>query len=675
MTPTSPIEAVKGVGPATASKLRAGGITTVADLLYLLPRRYDDFSAPVPIAQVRPGLVTIRARCHSVTTRTVRRGLQVTNAVLVDNSGQLRAVWFNQPYRASQLQKAGEVLLSGQFELQRGRYHLTNPNLEPAGKSSPGGRIVPIYRQVGGLSSAMIRSLLRQLRPLMASLPEALPPAMVAKYSLISHADALVELHFPRDHDRLAAARRRFGFAELLPMLLAAYRLKATHAQLQGYALPPRLERTRAFVDSLPFSLTDDQRRAAWDILQDMAANRPMNRLLQGDVGAGKTVVAALAAHHAAGHQYQTALMAPTDVLARQHAQTLTRLLTPHGIKVGLLTGSVTGQDRHAISQAIADGQVMVVVGTHALFQDAVRFARLGLVVIDEQHRFGVGQRQRLLDKADHSPHLLAMTATPIPRSLALTVYGELDLSLVRQKPAGRRPIITQLVVPAAIDRTYRAIKHELAAGHQAYIICPLIDDNPDNDQKSVEAEHARLARSVFRTNRIGLLHGKLPAQDKTAVLQRFAEGQLDILISTTVVEVGVDAPNATVMVIENADRFGLSQLHQLRGRVGRSSHQSYCYLVLSDHTPASPRLRAIEQSDDGFYLAETDLRLRGAGEIYGRAQHGPLNLRVARLTDSTLVNQVAQAAKAFVASGDNLLHYKELADQVEYYQRLTRLN
>ena len=400
-----------------------------------------------------------------------------------------------------------------------------------------------------------------------------------------------------------------------------------------------------------------------------------MNRLLQGDVGSGKTVVAGLAARQAAASGFQTALMAPTEILATQHAETLSRLLQPFGVTVGLLTGSVKGAARTTLYQQISDGSVDVVVGTHALIQEAVKFHKLGFVVIDEQHRFGVKQRQELLTKSEHMPHLLAMTATPIPRSLALTVYGELDVSILNELPKGRKPIETKLWSPNSQAQLYEKVDAEIAKGRQGYVICSLIDENPDNEVKSVEAEYKKLQNSIFKHRCIGLLHGKMKPDEKDAVMTLFAAGELDILVSTTVVEVGVDVPNATVMIIENADRFGLSQLHQLRGRVGRSSHQSYCYLVMSDSKKPSQRLKEIEKSNDGFYLAEVDLKLRGPGEIYGRAQHGALNLQIATLADTKLIARASAEAKWFVETGQDLVNYKELAAQVEQYQRLTTLN
>ncbi|MGK2896368.1 MAG: ATP-dependent DNA helicase RecG, partial [Candidatus Saccharimonadales bacterium] len=395
----------------------------------------------------------------------------------------------------------------------------------------------------------------------------------------------------------------------------------------------------------------------------------------QGDVGAGKTVVAGIAARQAASHGFQTAILAPTEILASQHAETLHNLLAPFGVRVGVLTGSVKGKVRQALLEQMKNGNIDVIIGTHAIIQEPVEFHQLGFVVIDEQHRFGVEQRQQLLKKSAHMPHLLSMTATPIPRSLALTVYGELDVSILDELPSGRKLIKTKLWAPTSRDSLYEAIEKELATGRQGYVVCSLIDEDPKNELKSVEEEYHKLNRRIFAHRKIGLLHGKLKREEKKAVMDAFAAGDIDLLVSTTVVEVGVDVPNATVMLIENADRFGLAQLHQLRGRVGRGVHQSYCYLMLSDSKKPSRRLREIEKSNDGFYLAEVDLKLRGPGEIYGRAQHGVLNLQIASLADTKLIARAQKEAKRFVESEKDLVQYKELQEQVERYQRLTTLN
>ena len=677
MNLSTSIEQIRGVGPKTAEQLRAAGLSSVAQMIMFLPRRHEDFTGVARIADLQPGKVTIKARCEKISTRAVRRGLRLTTAVLSDESGKLNAVWFNQPYRTQQLGGSNdEFYFSGEFEYNYGRYQLTNPSAELA-RDLPvqAERLLPVYRSIHGLKSQVVRKVLETLRPLMNILPETLPPSVVAAEKLVSRADAVGSMHFPETMEQVSRARERLAFEELFELLLASQLNKLENSKLEGWHIPFQQPVVKQFVEQLPFALTGAQRRAAWDILQDFERAIPMNRLLQGDVGSGKTVVAGLAARQAADAGFQTALMAPTEILANQHAETLQALLAPFGVRVGLLIGSVKGRARATLYEQIANGEVDVVVGTHALIQDMVSFKRLGFVVIDEQHRFGVDQRQKLLAKSEHLPHLLAMTATPIPRSLALTVYGELDVSVLNELPANRLPIKTKLVSPVSAKTIYGHVDQEIAAGRQVYVVCSLINDNPDNEVKSVQAEYKRLKNSVFGHRSIGLLHGKMKPTEKDGVMQDFKSGKYDILVSTTVVEVGVDVPNATVMIIENADRFGLSQLHQLRGRVGRSVHQSYCYLMLSTTNKPSNRLEEIEKSTDGFYLAEVDMELRGPGEIYGKAQHGVLNLQIATLADTKLIARAQQAAKSFIESGHDLTQYKELNKQVRYYQRLTTLN
>lgn len=676
MNLASSLYQAKGVGDKTAEQFERAGLKTVGDLIEFLPRTYEDFSEVVVIADITPGKRTIKARCEKITTRIVRRGLRLTTATLVDNSGKLQAVWFNQAYRETQLKSGEEFYFSGDFEFSYNRYQLTNPSAEKVSDMPvQTDRLLPVYRAIKGLKSQLVRKILAQLRPLMTMLPETLPPSVIKAEKLISRSQAIVGIHFPASQQDIAQARERLAFEELFQLLLASQLNRQENAKLTGWHIPFNKKIVTEFVKELPFALTGAQRRAAWEIIQDFEHHTPMNRLLQGDVGSGKTVVAGLAARQAAYEGFQTAFMAPTEILATQHAETLARLLTPFGVTVGLLTGSVKGTARKNLYEQIANGSVNVVVGTHALIQEVVAFAQLGFVVIDEQHRFGVAQRQELLKKSRRMPHLLAMTATPIPRSLALTVYGELDISILNELPKGRKPIETKIYSPNARARVYEMVDAEIKQGRQAYIICSLIDSDPSNEVKSVEAEYKRVTQSVFKHRRIGLLHGKLKAPEKAAVMADFLAGALDILVSTTVVEVGVDVPNATTMLIEDADRFGLSQLHQLRGRVGRSQYQSYCFLVTSDSSKPSQRLREIERSNDGFYLAEVDLTLRGPGELYGKAQHGALNLQIATLSDTALIARAQKEAKNFLARHENLLQYKQLAAQVEHYQRLTTLN
>ena len=676
MNLVSSLEKVKGVGLKTAEQFALANIHTVGDLIDFLPRTYEDFSHITTIANIAPGKATIKARCEKIVTRPVRRGLRITTATLYDDSGKLQAVWFNQPYRETQLKTGEEFFFSGEFEFNYNRYQLTNPSAELV-KDMPiqTDRILPIYRSIKGLKTPLVRKILAELRPLITMLPETLPLNTIKDEKLISRSDAILIMHFPQDIADVEKARERLAFEELFQLLLASQLNRQENAKLTGWQIPFQQPVVADFVKRLPFKLTNAQRIAAWEIIQDLERETPMNRLLQGDVGSGKTVVAGLVAAQVAHFGFQTAIMAPTEILASQHAETLSKLLQPLGISVGLLTGSVKGIARKTLYDQIATGTVNVVVGTHALIQDTVNFHKLGFVVIDEQHRFGVNQRQQLLKKSEFMPHLLAMTATPIPRSLALTVYGELDISILNELPAGRLPIITKTWSPNSRAQLYEKIDAELLSGRQAYIICSLIEDNPDNEIKSVNEEFKKLQNSIFKHRKIGLLHGKLKPDEKDEVMQQFSRGEIDILVSTTVVEVGVDVPNATAMMIENADRFGLSQLHQLRGRVGRSVHQSYCYLITSTSAKPTERLREIEKSNDGFYLAEVDLRLRGPGEIYGRAQHGALNLQIATLADTKLIHRAQIRAKEFVGRGANLLEYKVLSNQVQYYQRLTTLN
>ena len=677
---TTPLEQIKGVGPKTAQALAAAGLKTISDALDFLPRAYDDYSTAVNIADLQPGKVTVKARCESVSTRIVRRGLRITTAVLADKSGKVKAVWFNQPYRETQLKSDAEFIFSGQFGMRYNRYQINNPSVELAKEIAKtvvenASGIQPVYKSIKNIRPKTVQDLMKNIRPIMDFLPETLPENIIQRQKLVSRSEAVKFLHAPKTHEEISRGRERLAFEELFEMILAAQFNKQEQTRLTGWKITFNKSVVKSFVDQLPFPLTNAQRRAAWQILQDLESDHPMNRLLQGDVGSGKTVVAGLVAAEVAKAGFQTAIMAPTEILAQQHAKTLDELLSPFGVSVALLTGHVKGAARSQLLDNLASGNIDVVVGTHALIQEKVVYHKLGFAVIDEQHRFGVKQRQDLLEKSDFMPHLLSMTATPIPRSLALTLYGELDISILDELPSGRQPIQTKIWSPASAPKLYESIENELAKGRQAYVICPLIDDNPDNDKKSVEAEYNKLSKTIFNHRRVGLLHGKLPAEEKAEVMQKFADGELDMLVSTTVVEVGVNVPNATVMLIENADNFGLSQLHQLRGRVGRGKHQSFCHLMMSGHDKPSQRLREIEKSQDGFYLAEVDLKLRGPGEIYGKMQHGDLNLKIASLADTALIARAQVEAERFVKEGQDLLQYNHLAHAVSRYQRLTVLN
>lgn len=678
MTLNDPISLIKGIGEQTAAKFAKLNVHTVEDLLQLFPRRYEDFANVSSISEIKPGPITVSAVVESISGRRVRRGLHITEAILADKTGKIRAVWFNQAYREHQFGPNQPFIFTGDYNFNRNRYVLNNPSAEKVSELTEGsgkGEIIPIYPETKGLNSKTIRQAVDRVLPLIRILPETLPDQLVKPEKLLSYAEALYQLHKPESSEMLDRARERMAFEELFELLYASLINKQTNAALPAWEIPFDEAAARMFVSKLPFTLTDSQKRSAWEIVKNFEAGEPMNRLLQGDVGSGKTAVAAMAAYLASRQGYQTALMAPTEILATQHAQTLNELLEPLGVSVALLIGGMKPKGKAILYEQLEAGSIAVVVGTHALIQEKVQFARLGFVIIDEQHRFGVKQRAELLTKSDRMPHMLAMSATPIPRSLALTVYGELDISILNELPKGRKPIITKIISPNSRTQLYETIDKEIADGRQVYVLCPLIDSGEaDSELKSVQTEYKLLKGSIFKHRRLGLLHGQLKSEEKEAVMEAFSKGDIDILITTTVVEVGVNVPNATVIMIEGADRFGLAQLHQLRGRVGRSTYQSYCYLIPSTSQRPSQRLREMENSTDGFYLAEKDLELRGPGEIYGRMQHGQLNLRIANLADTKLLRRVRLAAERCIKEGVDLVQYPKVRKKVERYRRLTSL-
>ncbi len=684
MKTTDSVEKIKGVGPALVQKLAQVGISTIADLLRYYPRRYDDYSAVKTIHSLQPGQVTIEAEIKQVTGRYVSRGMHVTEAVASDHSGSVRLVWFNQPYRASSLKAGQTYYISGLFELRRQRFAITSPSVELASDFPVNtARIIPIYRATKGLTSRQIRQILVRCLPVAEALPETLPQWLVSSQKLMPHAEAVVALHFPESIKQLDKARGRLGFEEVFGLSLASLTVKRSLVGEKAPAVPFDKFIAQAFVKHVPFKLTDGQRQVAWQIFKDMQATEPMNRLIEGDVGSGKTVVAAMAAvmvlHHGdkTGHGHQVALMAPTELLARQHADTLYKLLQPIGFHntVGLLVGGMQPTQKVVVRKQIQEGQIRFMVGTQALIQESVDMQALELIIIDEQHRYGVDQRKALMRKAGHMPHVLNLTATPIPRSLALTLYGELDVSVLKEKPANRKPIITKLVSPNSRAAVYKAIDKELEAGRQLFAVCPLIQGSETVKATSAEQLYEQFTKRDFKHRRVGLLHGRMKPADKSHIMEQFVAHELDILVSTTVIEVGVDVPNASVMLIEGADRFGLAQAHQLRGRVGRGSDQGYCYLMTSDSTAPSRRLRALESSNDGFKLAELDLELRGPGAIYGTSQHGELDLRIAKLTDIHLILAARKAAELFMAKKEDLLQYPDLNSQVKRYVTVTKLN
>lgn len=671
-----PIERLAGVGPTVGERLNRLGITTVGDLLNHYPRRYEDYSQVVTIDTMKPGPVTLRARIERVAGRWARtRKLHITEAILADETGTIKAIWFNQQYLARQLKAGSEVVVTGQLEFKQNDLALQSPQIEPA-SSQTIGRIIPVYPETAGLSSRQLLRLVDLALPLAELLVERLPQSIRQQHHLPDLAWTVRQLHQPTNQADLALARRRMAFEEIFFLIVTGLVLK--HEILTEAAHPIKLKAdlARRFLAQLGFDLTDAQRAAAWQILQDMEGVRPMNRLLEGDVGSGKTVVAALAAIMTLDSGYQAALMVPTEILAHQHHSRLSPLFRRFDYDVELLVASLPAAQKRRVQQSLAGPEPRLVIGTQALLGGQMEFGRLGLAVVDEQHRFGVNQRLALKQKAGYLPHLLSLTATPIPRTLALTVYGDLDISVIGQLPPGRLPVATRVVDEPDRQSLYKEIDQLIAAGQQTYVVCPLIADSDTLGIKSVTAEIERLKRGPFSHRRIEGLHGRLAGADKATVMERFGTGTIDILVATSLVEVGVDVPNASVMIVEAADRFGLATLHQLRGRVGRSNQQSYCYLFSQNRSPvARARLAALERTTDGFRLAQIDLELRGAGQIYGLAQHGRLDLRFADLGDAKLIAEARQAAQQAAGDPQGVLQYPEMAEQINRLKLVTSLD
>lgn len=675
---TNSAKQLKGVGDELAKKLSILGIETITDLIEYLPRRYDDYSEISSINSIRPGVVTLKVTINSLTSRYVRRGMHITEAIANDKTGSVRLTWFNQPYRATSIKASQEYYVSGEYALRRNRFSIANPSVELVSDFPVNtARIIPIYRETKGLKSSAIRKLIREAHNLIKNIPEHLPHWLLEEQSLMDYATALSEMHFPSSKQNLLKAKKRLGFEEIFELTLAALINKSELAGETSLAIPFNQELAKSFVDKLGFKLTDAQRKVIWQIYKDMGRSSPMNRLLEGDVGSGKTVVAAMAGLMATAQGYQVALMAPTEILARQHSDSIYKLYKTVGLedKVGLLIGGLTAKQKFVAQQRLASGDIGIVIGTHSLISEKVNMHNLGLIIIDEQHRFGVDQRKKLQKKAGHMPHILHMTATPIPRSLALTLYGELDISIIDELPPGRQRIVTEISSPNSREKLNATIKQELSAGRQMFIVCPLITESEYRVGLSAEATYERISKRDFKEFRAGLLHGRMKSSEKETVMQAFIDKKLDILVSTTVIEVGVDVPNASLMLIEGAERFGLAQIHQLRGRVGRGEHQSYCYLVLEDSKAASHRLEALKSTSDGFALAELDLRLRGPGAIYGNIQHGALDLRVASLSDVKLIAAARGAAQEFLNKKENIKKYPHLNNRVTVLRAVTNLN
>ena len=665
------VEGLKGVGPKTAEILKKHGIHTVRDFLYNLPRDYENYQAPTSIAEIRPGKVVIKGKIDSLNTRRARRrNLSITEGVIRDKTGAIKTVWFNQGYRIKQFSPEKEYYFTGNYEFKNGRYSLISPSATEVTDVDPNTGLVPIYVAHGKLKSQDFRRIMKSSRDKFDKIPDLLPTVASG-----TRKKALFYTHFPNSIKSAEGAREYLAYEELFELILASQLNRRENDKLKATPIPFLAPKIREFVASLPFKLTGAQRRATWDIFQNMEKSAPMNRLLQGDVGSGKTMVAAMSAYEAFLASLQVAFLAPTAILATQHYENLSKILTPLGVKVALLTGAT--KKKPELKAKIAAGEIDLVIGTHALLTDDTVFQDLSLVIIDEQHRFGVEQRQKLMLKSpkDKAPHLLTMTATPIPRSLQLTVFGDLDVSVLNEMPKGRQPITTTILPEIDTrERLYPKMREVLKAKNQIYWICKAIDDNPQSETTSVKSRTAKLVQD-FPKAKVEFLHGRMKPAEKDEIMARFVDGKIDILVSTTVVEVGVDVPNATLMVIENAESYGLAQLHQLRGRVGRGKVASFCYLLTPGDIKPTRRLRELEKSSDGFYLAEVDLRLRGPGEIYGALQHGALDLRIATLSDTKLIAKAQRDVREFLKNPENMVKYKELMSGITKYQQITTLN
>ena len=642
---------IKGIGEQRAKSLEKLRIFTLRDLISYFPRDYEDRRTFRKIRDLEPGetaCVTAMAAA-SPTLNRVRKGMELVKVRAVDETGALDVTFFNQTYMRDHIQAGEHYTFFGKAEVQGSRRTMVNPLVERENSRTMTGRIMPVYPLTAGISQlTMTRSVEQGLAACRDLLPDPLPDEVRRDHQLCHTGYAYDQIHFPDDENTLAIARRRLAFEELFLLAIGMQVLSRRREELS--CAPLRDLDLTAFYGSLPFSLTGAQQRAVDEILADLASGRPMNRLVQGDVGSGKTMVAAAAMVCAARSGRQTALMAPTEILAEQHYKGLAPLLEGLGIPCALLTGAARAKERRAVLEGLESGRIQAVIGTHALISPDVTYRDLGLVVTDEQHRFGVGQRSALSAKGER-PHLLVMSATPIPRTLALMIYGDLDVSVIDELPPGRQRIDTFAVTGAYRPRIYKFLAREIAAGRQAYMICSMVEENGADDRKAV-TEYARvLQEQVFPQLRVACVHGRMKGREKEAVMAAFAGGEADILVSTTVVEVGVDVPNATVMVIEDADRFGLSQLHQLRGRVGRGKHKSYCVLITDNRSEETlARMRVMAQTGDGFRIAEEDLRLRGPGDFFGRRQHGLPALKVADLSwDMALLKEAQQAARALL--------------------------
>lgn len=703
----TPVEQLLRVGKITAKRLQKLGLRTALDLLFYYPFRHDDFSNILPISKLNYGAVaTVKGKIELIkNTRSFFKRKRITEALVADSSGSIKVVWFNQPFLTKILKVGDWVFLSGRVDFDRFGLHFTSPSYEKIkiGESTiHTARIVPIYSITESLTQKQIRFLVKFVLPLAEQIEDWLPEEIKKETGLIDLKSALNYIHFPPNKIGLLGAQKRLKFDELFLIQLQAQRLRKELQKNKAPQINFFENQTKKFVNGLPFKLTDTQRKTTWEILRDLGKNQPMNRLLEGDVGSGKTVVAAVAILNAVLNGYQAVFMAPTEILAQQHFKTFCKLFAGFDLRIGLLTRSEKlmnhglGIGSQTLGKNKKDNKIPdlkfiihnsdLIIGTHALIQESVQFKNLGLAVVDEQHRFGVEQRAALLarEKTQSAtqnsggkifPHFLSMTATPIPRTLALIFYGDLDLSIINEMPAGRKKIITKVVAPENRFKAYEFIRFEIQNGREAFVICPLIDPSDKLGVRAATTEYKKLSQEIFPDLKVGLLHGRLKAKEKEQVMRDFLANRINVLVSTAVVEVGVDVPNATIMMIEGAERFGLAQLHQFRGRVGRSNFQSYCFLFSEcGNEQVLERLNTLVHLEDGFKLAEKDLEFRGPGEIYGTRQHGFLDLKIATLTDYEIIREAQKQAEKVIENEPELIKYPKLKNKLDDFEKKVHL-
>ncbi|MGB0384700.1 MAG: ATP-dependent DNA helicase RecG [Ardenticatenaceae bacterium] len=667
-----PVTSLPGVGKSRAKKLEKLNISTIRHLLYHAPFRYEDYTTMKQIAELRPGdEVTLAVVVQEIDMYKSKRGTVVVTAMVSDGSGRLQVKWFGNRYLVNHLRKGTMVRLSGKMDAYMGRLQLAGPRFEVVNESEVrGGDLIPIYSRTEGLSEkALSKYITLALSEYAGRIPDPLPSEVCEHYELIRLSQAIRWVHQASSMEQVQAAQKRLAFDELLRVQLGMLQQRAAWQNQPGNTIQADHAAIERFYGSLPFELTGAQKRCVEEILLDMGQSYAMSRLLQGDVGSGKTAVAATALIAAVSAGFQGALMAPTEILAEQHFAGVSKFLNPEGtlflkdrpIRLALLTGSLSASEKREARDAIAKGEADVVIGTHAIIQEDVTFPKLGLAIVDEQHRFGVKQRSALRKRTSDgvTPDLLVMSATPIPRSLALTLYGDLELSLIDEMPPGRQPIVTRTITPQLRERAYTYIRRQIQSGRQAFIICPLVEESEKLEARAAVEEHAVLQQQVFPEYSVELLHGRMKSSEKEAAMARFYRNDSQILVSTSVVEVGIDVPNANVMLIEGANRFGLAQLHQFRGRIGRGQWRSLCLLMAEEgiSEEAQQRLQALVDNSDGFALAEEDLKMRGPGDFFGTRQSGMLELKMAKLGDTLTLSKAREAAKQILYHDPKLEH------------------